>query len=230
MTAQIDLSTTLSALTKILTVQFNVLNNETSTNPPPPILSLIGATIFCFRSLFPVPLRVIITTPSQSDSKPDADSDSETQTSPPQPQSNNTSIIWEFPAPARFSPAEADELMKTLEKLHVSSLEQDAKECDICKKEFSPLLDAASSTDPILTNSTQAPNEYSADDEEPENPVRLVCGHIYGENCLKRWISRSGGGDLPTCPMCRAVIEKGNIAVSEIKIILDRVGTLHCSQ
>ena len=179
-----------------------------------------------------------------------------------------------------FSAAEVDGFMNKLGKVNLTSLKQDARECDICKTRFSssssssssssPLLpgadadaDAASSpsclpsTNPIglaanaLSHNTQEPppannkqqsvgnnNDDDDDDDdvdddedidvELETPVRLACGHVYGEKCLKRWISGKGIGNLPTCPMCRAVLDTTsvNIAESEIRINLDRVGAL----
>lgn len=41
------------------------------------------------------------------------------------------------------------------------------------------------------------------ENELPENPVKLECGHIFGEICLRRWIS---DGNPPTCPTCRRVL------------------------
>lgn len=41
------------------------------------------------------------------------------------------------------------------------------------------------------------------EDERPEIPVKLECGHIFGEICLRRWISE---GNSPTCPTCRRAL------------------------
>lgn len=43
-------------------------------------------------------------------------------------------------------------------------------------------------------------------DMMPENPVKLPCGHIFGELCLRTWwmIADSQGQRPPTCPKCRA--------------------------
>lgn len=226
MTAQIDLPTALSALADILTTQFNALNDEPPEDPPPPLVDLIGNTAYGFQSIYGVRLRIIIRTPSYPNSNSESDSE---QPNCPQPQLGSRPVIWECPALARnFSllPAEIKEFMEMLEKVNVSSLEQDARECDICKKEFSHLPDAVSSTDPTSVKDTRAPTEQSATDEEPENPVRLACGHIYGEDCLQKWIIGSGSWGLPSCPMCRAVLEKGDIGFTEVSIMLDRVGAL----
>lgn len=228
----IDLSTALSALTDILTAQFNVLNDEPPTDPPPSILSVIGATLFGFQSIYRVHLRVFITVPfySSSHSRSNPDSHSKSQINNPQPQYHSRLVIWECPAVARsssFSAAEVDEFMKTLEKVNLDSLKQDARECDICKKDFSHLPSTASFINPTpANNDTQERTEQFVNDEELEIPVRLACGHVYGGNCLKTWIGMKGIGNLPTCPMCRAVIETESIAMSEVRIMLDRVGAL----
>lgn len=228
---QIDLSTALSGLTKLLTAQLNVLNDEPPTDPPPPILSLIGATIFGFQSIYRMHLRVLITVPSSSspDSCSNSDSNSESQTNPSQPQYRSKLVVWECPALASnssFSAAEVDEFIKKLGKVNVTSLKQDARECDICKTDFSHLPAAASSTNPTPVSHAQETAEQSVNDEELEIPVRLACGHVYGEKCLKTWISGKRVGNLPTCPMCRAVLDSGSTAVSEVRITLDRVGAL----
>lgn len=179
-------------------------------------------------------LRVLITIPFYSDSNPRSNSafNSEPQTDYPQPQNASRLVLWEFPALARnssFSAVEVDEFLKTVGKVDVGSLQQDAKKCDICKKYFSHLPGAASYTSPTPASAsdTHKPAEQSVhDEEELESPVRLACGHVYGENCLKTWISGKGIGNLPTCPMCRAVLESESIAVSEVKIMLDKVGAL----
>lgn len=210
MTPQIDFSTALSALTNILTAELNALNDEAPTDPPPPILSLIGTTIFGFQRKYRTQLRILITVPSSSSA----------------PDSNPEPLVWEWSPLASNSTfstaAEVDEFIKTLEKVNVTSLMPDARECDICKTDFSH------SPGPTpARQAAQRPAKQSVHDEEqPESPVRLACGHVYGERCLKTWIGGKGIGNLPTCPMCRAVLDSGNIAVSEVTITLDRPGAL----
>lgn len=46
-------------------------------------------------------------------------------------------------------------------------------------------------------------NSEMGEDEQPENAVRLECGHIFGERCIRRWINE---GNPPTCPTCRRVL------------------------
>lgn len=46
-------------------------------------------------------------------------------------------------------------------------------------------------------------NSEMGEDERPENAVKLECGHIFGERCIRRWIIE---GNPPTCPTCRRVL------------------------
>lgn len=40
----------------------------------------------------------------------------------------------------------------------------------------------------------------------PELPVRLPCGHVFGQICVIKWISGNGSGHSPKCPICRAIL------------------------
>lgn len=40
----------------------------------------------------------------------------------------------------------------------------------------------------------------AADDVEPEHPVKTRCGHIFGDQCLKKWLPNN------SCPTCRRVL------------------------
>lgn len=188
MSPPVDLPAALSVLTSILTAQFNVINDESPTDPSPPILQLVAAAIFAFQSIYRVHLRVLITVPHFN-----LNSNFEPQIDPPQPQYGIKLIKWECPALARnssFSAVEVDEFMKTIEKVDVSSLKQDERECDICREDFSHPPGSGSSTNPAPASDAQESPEQFVSDEELETPVRLACGHVYGENCLKLWISR----------------------------------------
>lgn len=41
-----------------------------------------------------------------------------------------------------------------------------------------------------------------------ERPIKLPCSHVYGEDCLRQWLSPAskGGGNANTCPSCRKVL------------------------
>ena len=65
-------------------------------------------------------------------------------------------------------------------------------ECGICQMEFS--------------------DRQVYPEERPgftlERPVTLPCSHLYGEKCLRTWLSpeSKGGGNANTCPSCRKVL------------------------
>lgn len=71
--------------------------------------------------------------------------------------------------------------MDSLPKVSVDSLEVDARECGICREPYAEVID----------------------DREPEEAVKLPCGHVLGKACLtvmiESWHHR-------TCPLCRRSI------------------------
>ena len=64
---------------------------------------------------------------------------------------------------------------------------------------------------------------------EAEAPVRLQCGHVVGEVCIKKWFAQTRGSDK-TCPMCRSVLFREDSPISDTEIMVrvpglrDRVG------
>lgn len=69
----------------------------------------------------------------------------------------------------------------------IENLDKDDKICGICRVEYS-----FSSPD-------------SGDQgNPPEKPIRLACGHVFGQVCLKQWLSPAPqGGNSNSCPTCR---------------------------
>ena len=55
-------------------------------------------------------------------------------------------------------------------------------------------------TEPQSAEGKNNPDECP-DAPEPETPVALRCGHIFGRVCITRWLLSNG-----TCPMCRAKV------------------------
>jgi hypothetical protein len=70
---------------------------------------------------------------------------------------------------------------------------------------------SATSPDPMDTfiNTQLQPVEYCIVCTEPfsatHQPVALPCKHIFGQECIKKWL-RSGRGNNSSCPNCRHVI------------------------
>ena len=55
--------------------------------------------------------------------------------------------------------------------------------------------------DPLAGSCCICFRTYSAG-PEPEDPIQLACGHVFGTSCIDTWAETSG-----TCPMCRAKLD-----------------------
>ncbi|KAH6679205.1 hypothetical protein B0J14DRAFT_472497 [Halenospora varia] len=64
-----------------------------------------------------------------------------------------------------------------LAQVPLSTLKEDEKSCTICSETLGETVHDIS-----------------------ENPVKLDCGHMFGDVCMLRWI---GDHNKATCPMCR---------------------------
>lgn len=78
--------------------------------------------------------------------------------------------------PAPLSTTWVKELVDQLPAIDFHDLPNDSHACDICMEPFD-------STD------------------EPEQPVKLPCGHVMGRNCITKWLASSN-----TCPLCRRIL------------------------
>lgn len=93
------------------------------------------------------------------------------------------------PPPIQAQPRQATEtFVAGLPVVPIQDVPQDDRECRIC---FSPYGSDTGGFKPINV--------------EPEDVVRLACGHIFGRICLLRWLALS-----PTCPVCRNHCFPGN--------------------
>lgn len=75
----------------------------------------------------------------------------------------------------------ATQYLRILPRVSLQELPSDRQGCDICLTEYNT-------------------------GEESENPVRLPCGHVFGDDCLSKWLSSSEATKTSTCPVCRAVL------------------------
>ena len=86
------------------------------------------------------------------------------------------------------SPTRAETFLQSLPPLSLTDLPHDTKDCPICME---PYLAA----------------------QHNESPVRLPCTHVMGKDCLQSWLNSSTlNRNNNTCPMCRAVLFKRDIA------------------
>lgn len=92
------------------------------------------------------------------------------------------------------------------------NLGEEEKECNICYYPYFASrgnLEAGAirnGTVPRLDKGLK-PHEVPLSDL-PELPVRLPCGHVFGQMCVLKWISLAGAGgsgNHPKCPICRAI-------------------------
>lgn len=116
--------------------------------------------------------------------------------------------------PTEYSHKTVDRLMYSLHRTNVSSLAEDDKLCEICFLCFDEWR--------WDDEERQISNKAGGVDSEPfqvlvemmpENPVKLYCGHIFGELCLRTWLMQIiPKGGPPTCPKCRAKLSESDSA------------------
>lgn len=94
---------------------------------------------------------------------------------------------------------------------HISrrSLGAGEKECNICYYPFFASrgkLEAGAIRNGLVPRPDKSlePHEVPFSDL-PELPVRLPCGHVFGQICVLKWVSGGGSGNAPKCPICRAI-------------------------
>lgn len=78
-----------------------------------------------------------------------------------------------------------------LTKVKIEDLEEDRRECIICTEEYGHTLEA---------------------DEEPEFPVKLPCGHSFGEFCIRTAFEQLGW----KCPYCRAPFNREEFGLNPL--------------
>lgn len=94
----------------------------------------------------------------------------------------------------RFSPSQVDEILRTLgHRVEISRLETDELECSICKSAYGQQRGNIS-TEPVAVD-----EEFPTSGQAPEYPMKLSCGHIFGEWCIKRWLLERQPVSCPTC-------------------------------
>lgn len=105
--------------------------------------------------------------------------------------------------PLQFSHKKVDRFMYSLKRTDISSLAEDDELCDICFLCFGEWR----WEDRHTANSGDSEPFKVLVDMMPENPVRLSCGHIFGELCLRTWMMRISKGPF-TCPKCRTKLSR----------------------
>lgn len=85
------------------------------------------------------------------------------------------------------------EYMNSLMMCRLSNLDKDDRICSICREEFG-----------FDGYSLEYLERITDGDCNPDIPLRLTCGHVFGNSCLSQWFQCS-----ENCPYCgRKLIEK----------------------
>lgn len=99
----------------------------------------------------------------------------------------------------QFSSDEVVQFMHSLCRIDISNLAKDNKDCEIC---FQRLGEWRWGNEQPVNAGASKPFKVR-EDMMPEDPVKLPCGHYFGELCLRTWIKEESE-EPPTCPKCRA--------------------------
>ena len=79
--------------------------------------------------------------------------------------------------------------MNTLRMCRLNNLDKDDRTCSICREDFKA--------------DGYTPEALGDGDSKLEMPLRLNCGHIFGNGCLSHWLS-----DNNNCPYCNRELFK----------------------
>lgn len=90
-------------------------------------------------------------------------------------------------------PNNVDELLQTSSCVEMSTLKPDDLSCLICHLEYDKEREV--NTEPILKS-----HEGLSGKKTAEYPIKLPCGHVFGDWCIKRWLRDA---EPASCPLCR---------------------------
>lgn len=125
-------------------------------------------------------------------------------------QAQRQITLLPFEAPALWLSCSSNfrDFIFSLPNISRDSLGED-KECNIC---YYPFFASRGKFEAgaIRNGTVPSPHESLEPHEVlfsdlPELPVRLPCGHVFGQICVLKWITGEGSGNPPKCPVCRAI-------------------------
>lgn len=88
----------------------------------------------------------------------------------------------------QFSSSQIEDFLQTSPPVDKSTLEEEDQKCSICMSEY------RGNNEPV-TKSEQG----LLGEEASESPVKLPCGHVFGDLCIKEWLLTQHA----SCPLCR---------------------------
>lgn len=94
----------------------------------------------------------------------------------------------------QFTAGQVADFIQTLARVEISRLQADDAKCPICKLDYGKQRGETAISESATNSDQGLPGE-----DEPEQPVRLSCGHVFGEWCIKTWLLEQRA----TCPICR---------------------------
>lgn len=125
-----------------------------------------------------------------------------------QAQRQVTFLPFEAPALWRSCSDNFREFIFSLPHISRNSLGEE-KNCNIC---YYPFFASRGNLEAeAIRNGTVPRPHKSLEPHEvpfsdlPELPVRLPCGHVFGQICVIKWVTGGGSGNPPKCPICRAI-------------------------
>lgn len=111
---------------------------------------------------------------------------------------DNLDLIWAIPFPeivgqfldhipehdginksgAQFSLSQVEDFLQTSSPVGISTLEKDDQKCSICMSEY--VKERGDTNKPAMESEQGLLGE-----DAPGNPIKLPCGHVFGECCIK---------------------------------------------
>lgn len=91
----------------------------------------------------------------------------------------------------QFSSSQIEDFLQNSPPVEKSTLEEEDQECSICMSKYGI---GRGNKEPA-TKSEQG----LLGEEAPESPVKLPCGHVFGDWCIKKWLLTQHA----SCPACR---------------------------
>lgn len=95
-------------------------------------------------------------------------------------------------------PNNVDHLLQTSSCLEINKLALNDLNCSICHLEY-----GKDNTEPALEPNQQLPGQESA-----EYPIKLPCGHVFGDWCIRRWLRDAHPA---SCPLCRGELHVADL-------------------